>query len=116
MLVGVVACATFAGNPVIQGEAVHGEVVCVASFVLEDNPSLDEFVDAAADGALVHLKHFAGCLAIQQEAVVLSDEGSVSSSVSGAGPSVKHYFRITFPCKHFNILIINDLYFCALIT
>lgn len=56
VLVGVVACATFAGNPVIQGEAVHGEVVCVASFVLEDNPSLDEFVDAAADGALVHLK------------------------------------------------------------
>ena len=42
--------------------------------------------------------------------------GSVSSSVSGAGPSVKHYFRITFPCKNFNILIINDLYFCALIT
>lgn len=51
MLVGVVDCAAFAGNPVIQGEAVHGEVVCVASFVLEDNPSLDEFVDAAADGA-----------------------------------------------------------------
>ena len=38
-------------------------------------------------------------------------DGSVSTSVSGAGPSVKHYFRITFPRRNFNILIINDLYF-----
>ena len=74
MLVGVVACAAFAGNPVVQGEAVHGEVVCVAGLVLEDDPALDEFVDAAADGALVHLKHFAGCLAIQQETVVFADK------------------------------------------
>ena len=37
--------------------------------------------------------------------------GSVSSSVSGAEPSAKHYFRITFPRKNFNALIINDLYF-----
>ena len=37
-------------------------------------------------------------------------DGSVSSSVSGAGPSVKHYFRITFPRRNFNTLIINDLY------
>ena len=37
--------------------------------------------------------------------------GSVSSSVSGAGLSVKHYFRITFPRRNFNALIINDLYF-----
>ena len=72
-------------------------MVCVACLVLKDDSALDEFVDAAADGAFVHQEHFAGCLAIQQEAVVLSDEGSVSSSVSGAGPSVKHYFRITFP-------------------
>ena len=38
-------------------------------------------------------------------------DGSVSSSVSGAGPSVKHYFRITVPRRNFNALIINDLYF-----
>ena len=37
--------------------------------------------------------------------------GSVSSSVSKAVPSVKHYFRITFPRRNFNTLIINDLYF-----
>lgn len=74
MLVGVVDCAAFACYSVVQGEAVHGEVVCVASFVLEDNPSLDEFVDAAADGALVHLNHFAGCLAIQQETIVFTDK------------------------------------------
>ena len=37
--------------------------------------------------------------------------GSVSSSVSGTGPSVKHYFRITLPRRNFNALIINDLYF-----
>ena len=37
--------------------------------------------------------------------------GSVSSSVSGTGPSVKHYVRITFPRRNFNTLIINDLYF-----
>ena len=86
-------------------------MVCVACLVLKDDSALDEFVDAAADGAFVHQEHFAGCLAIQQEAVVLSDEGSVSSSVSGAGPSVKHYFRITFPRRNFNALIINDLYF-----
>ena len=110
MLVGVVACAAFACHSVVQGEAVHGEVVCVACLVLKDDSALDEFVDAAADGAFVHQEHFAGCLAIQQEAVVLSDEGSVSSSVSGAGPSVKHYFRITFPRRNFNTLIINDLY------
>ena len=96
MLVGVVDCTAFACYSVVQGEAVHGEVVCVACLVLKDDSALDEFVDAAADGAFVHQEHFAGCLAIQQEAVVLSDEGSVSSSVSGAGPSVKHYFRITF--------------------
>ena len=36
-------------------------------------------------------------------------DGSVSSSVSGAGPAVKHYFRITFPRRNFNALIINDL-------
>ena len=40
-----------------------------------------------------------------------SRPGSVSSSVSGAGPSVKHYFRITFLRRNFNTLIINDLYF-----
>lgn len=74
MLVGVVACAAFAGHSVVQGEAVHGEVVCVATFVLEDDSALDEFVDAAADGALVHLEHFAGCLAAQQEAVVSADK------------------------------------------
>ena len=37
--------------------------------------------------------------------------GSVSSSVPKAGPSVKHYLRITFPRRNFNTLIINDLYF-----
>ena len=37
--------------------------------------------------------------------------GSVSSSVSGVCPSVKHYVRITFPRRNFNTLIINDLYF-----
>lgn len=74
-------------------------MVCVAGLVLEDDSALDEFVDAAADGALVHLEHFAGCLAIQQEAVVLSDEGSVSSSVSGTGPSAKHYSRIIYQYK-----------------
>ena len=37
--------------------------------------------------------------------------GSVSSSVPGDGPSVKHYFCITFPRRNFNTLIINDLYF-----
>lgn len=74
MLDGVVACAAFACYSVVQGEAVHGEVLCVAGLVLEDNPSLDEFVDAAADGALVHLEHFAGCLAIQQEAVIFTDK------------------------------------------
>ena len=36
--------------------------------------------------------------------------GSVSSSVSGVCPSVKHYVRITFPRRNFNTLIINDLY------
>ena len=40
-----------------------------------------------------------------------SRSGSVSSSVSGDDPSVKHYFRITFPRRNFNALIINDLYF-----
>ena len=40
MLVGVVACAAFAGYSVVQGEAVYGEVVCVACFVLEDDPAL----------------------------------------------------------------------------
>ena len=74
MLVGVVACAAFACYSVVQGEAAHGEVVCVAGIVLEDDPALDKFVDAAADGALVHLKHLAGCLAIQQEAVVFTDK------------------------------------------
>ena len=74
MLVGVVACAAFACYSVVQGEAVHGEVVCVACLVLEDDPALDEFVDATADGALVHLELFAGCLAIQQEAVVFADK------------------------------------------
>ena len=96
VLVGVVDCAAFACYSVVQGEAVHGEVVCVACLVLKNDSALNEFVDAAADGAFVHQEHFAGCLAIHQEAVVLSDEGSVSSSVSGAGPSVKHYFRIIF--------------------
>ena len=38
-------------------------------------------------------------------------DGSVSSSVSGTGPSVKYYFSITFPRRDFNALIINDLYF-----
>ena len=71
MLVGVVYCAAFACHSVVQGEAVHGEVVCVASLVLEDNPALDNFVDAAADVALVHLTHLAGGLAIRQEAVIL---------------------------------------------
>ena len=37
--------------------------------------------------------------------------GSFSSSVSGDGPSVKHYFCITFPRRNFNALIINDFYF-----
>ena len=69
VLVGVVDCAAFACYSVVQGEAVHGEVVCVASPVLEDHPALDNFVDAAADGALVHLTHLAGGLAIRQEAV-----------------------------------------------
>ena len=69
MLVGVVACAAFACHSVVQGEAVHGEVVCVACLVLKDDSALDEFVDAAADGALVHLSHLAGGLAIRQEAV-----------------------------------------------
>ena len=36
-------------------------------------------------------------------------DGSVSSSVSGAGPSVKHYFRITFPRKTYNRLIEKNL-------
>ena len=53
VLVGVVDCAAFACYSGVQGEAVHGEVVCVASPVFEDDPALDEFVDAAADGALV---------------------------------------------------------------
>ena len=35
--------------------------------------------------------------------------GSVSSSVSGAGPSVKHYFRIIFPRKTYNRLIAKNL-------
>ena len=74
MLVGVVACAAFACHSVVQGEAVHGEVVCVACLVLKDDSALDEFVDAAADGALVHLKHLAGGLAIQQEAVIFADK------------------------------------------
>lgn len=74
MFVGVVACAAFAGHSVVQGEAVHGEVVCVACLVLKDDSALDEFVDAAADGAFVHQEHFAGCLAIQQETVVFSDK------------------------------------------
>ena len=74
MLVGVVACAAFAGHAIVQGEAVHREVVCVAGLVLEDDSALDKFVDAAADGTLVHLEHFAGCLAIQQEAVVFADK------------------------------------------
>ena len=42
-----------------------------------------------------------------------ADFGSVSSSVSGAGPSVKHYFRITFLRGNSNTLIINDLYFAS---
>ena len=37
--------------------------------------------------------------------------GSVSSSVPGAGPSLKHYFCITFLRRNFNTLIINGLYF-----
>ena len=74
MLVGVVACAAFACHSVVQGEAVHGEVVCVACLVLKDDSALDEFVDAAADGALVHLKHLAGCLAIKQETIVFTDK------------------------------------------
>lgn len=49
-------------------------MVCVAGLVLEDDSALDEFVDAAADGAFVHLELFAGCLAIQQEAVVFADK------------------------------------------
>ena len=71
-------------------------MVCVAGLVLEDDSALDEVVDAAADGALVHLEHFAGCLAIQQEAVVLSDEGSVSSNVSGVSPSVEHFSKFGY--------------------
>lgn len=55
MLVGVVACDAFACYSVVQGEEVHGEVVCVAGLVLEDDSALNELVDAAADGALVHL-------------------------------------------------------------
>ena len=39
VLVGVVDCTAFACYSVVQGEAVHGEVVCVASPVLEDNPA-----------------------------------------------------------------------------
>ena len=74
MLVGVVACAAFAGHAIVQGEAVHREVVGIAAFVFEDDSALDEFVDAAADGALVHLKQFAGDLAVEHEAVVLSDK------------------------------------------
>ena len=74
MLVGVVDCAAFACYSVVQGEAVHGEVVCVACLVLKDDSALDEFVDAAADGAFVHQEHFAGCLAIQQEAVIFADK------------------------------------------
>lgn len=49
-------------------------MVRVAGLVLEDDSALDKFVDAAADGTLVHLEHFAGCLAIQQEAVVFTDK------------------------------------------
>ena len=49
-------------------------MVCVACLVLKDDSALDEFVDAAADGALVHLKHLAGGLAIQQEAVIFADK------------------------------------------
>lgn len=74
MLVGVVACAAFAGHAIVQGESVHGEVVGVAAFVLEDDSALDELVDAAADGALVHLKQFTGGFAVEHEAVVLSDK------------------------------------------
>lgn len=55
VLVGVVACDAFACYSVVQGEEVHGEVVCVAGLVLEDDSALNELVDAAADGALVHL-------------------------------------------------------------
>ena len=43
---------------------------------------------------------------IQQNFVLL---GSVSSSVSGAGLSEKHYFRITFPRKTYNRLIAKNL-------
>ena len=74
MLVGLVDCAAFAGYPVVQGEAVHGGVVCVASPVLEDNPALDKLLDAVADGALLHLKHLVGGLAIQQETVIFADK------------------------------------------
>ena len=74
MLVGVAACDAFACYSVVQGEEVHGEVVCVAGLVLEDDSALNELVDAAADGALVHLKHLAGGLAIQQEAVIFADK------------------------------------------
>lgn len=74
VLVGVVDCAAFACYSGVQGEAVHGEVVCVASPVFEDDPALDEFVDAAADGALVHLEHLTGGLAIQKEAVIFADK------------------------------------------
>ena len=35
---------------------------------------LCQIVDAAADGALVHLKHLAGGLAIQQETIVFTDK------------------------------------------
>ena len=49
-------------------------MVGVAAFVLEDDTALDELVDAAADGALVHLKQFAGGLAVEYETVVLSDK------------------------------------------
>ncbi len=57
MPVGVVACAAFAGHSVVQGEAVHGEVICVAGLVLEDDSALDEFVDAAAalESGLAHV-------------------------------------------------------------
>ena len=34
---------------------------------------------------------------------------TVSSSVSGTGPSVKHYFRIIFPRKTYNRLIAKNL-------
>lgn len=49
-------------------------MIFVAGLALEDDSALDEFVDAAADGALVHLKHLAGNFAIQQEVVVFADK------------------------------------------